>query len=122
MEGGPREGRGGAETDAMWAAATGCSACARGETNGNRVADDTGGGNTVAHKGQSSPVAMPSASSPWSGTTIFIPPLPEQTICIASGLTSGAATATPTNNANQTSTRRAIHVEWRRRCTKKLSH
>ncbi len=40
--------------------------------------------------------------------TTFMAPLPEQMSCIDWGLTSGDAIATPMDNANQTSTKRAI--------------
>jgi len=51
--------------------------------------------------------AAPSLSSPWLCTTNFIMPVLEHTMSMPLGLTKGEATATPTDNTNHTSTRRA---------------
>ena len=48
--------------------------------------------------------------------TIFMPPMAEQTIWVACGLTKGEATETPMNKANHTSTRRVIRCALRRVC------
>jgi hypothetical protein len=47
-------------------------------------------------------------------TTIFMPPALEHTIWVSVGLKMGDAMATPMNNANHTSTRRAINLWFAR--------
>ena len=52
--------------------------------------------------------------------TTFMAPLPEQMSCIDWGLTSGDAIATPMDNVNQTSMKRAIRLALRRCCIGRL--
>jgi hypothetical protein len=99
---------------AMCAAAMGCVAWARGEGWVNVVLNTGGGALTAAHKGQS--MVRLEASPPSAPcTTIFIMPLLEHTISMPLGLTTGEAMATPTDNANHTSTKRVMWMAWRRR-------
>ena len=60
-----------------------------------------------AHKGQSK-VWLDAAVSSSPCTTSFMLPVLVQTKSMPCGLTSGDAMATPTDNANHTSTRRVI--------------
>ena len=111
MTGGPREGRGGAVRDAMRAAATGCRTCAILLGFSDGTAQDVKGTATVAHKGQSmleEVWALSDELSSVPATTIFIPPALVQTICVSVGFKMGEAMAAPMNNANHTSTQRAI--------------
>ena len=63
--------------------------------------------------------ALSEASAFAPETTIFIPPEVVQTICVSVGFNMGDAMATPKNNANHTSTKRAkdlcvaAFVMWR---------
>jgi len=84
--GGPREGRGGAVTDAMCAATTGISACAKGEGCVNVVLKDTGGAVIEAHNGQSI-VLLATVLSSSPCTTNFMLPVLVQTKSIACGCT-----------------------------------
>jgi MarC family membrane protein len=92
-----------------------CRAKASGWT-GSAAQCSTGGGAAIgAHSGQSKVLpdtseALPSAAV----TSIFIAPEPVQTSKISRGWTMGDATATPSDNTNQASTRRLIKVKWRR--------
>ena len=69
---------------------------------------NSGGGALMAtHKGQSIVLAdAVLSSSPC--TTNFIMPVPVHTMSMPLGLSTGEAMATPTDNANHTSTRRAV--------------
>jgi hypothetical protein len=114
--GGPRDGSGGAVTDAMWAAAIGCRACARGERFSKCPASSGGGTVTEAQSGQSMLTeALISPSSP-DMSTIFMPPPAEQTICMLPGLMTVEAMAEPQKSANHTSTSLAMNLEVRREC------
>jgi len=89
------------------AAAVGNNACERGEGCVSSLFKGGGGAPIVAQSGQSSlvvlglPVSSPEATN-------FIIPEPVQTSMVESGLNRGEEMATPTDKANQTSTRRAI--------------
>ncbi len=75
-----------------------------------------------AHRGQSMVLAVTSVALPSSAcTSIFMAPDPVQTSKISCGLTMGDATATPSDNTNQASTRRLRNVKWRRVCMARLS-
>jgi hypothetical protein len=106
--GGPREGSGGAVMAAMCAAGIGCMAWAKGKGCVNDVLIAGGGALMEAHKGQSS-VWLDADASSSPCTTSFMLPVLEQTKSMPCGLTMGDAIATPTDNANHTSTRR---VRW----------
>ncbi len=75
MEGGPREGSGGAVTDAICAAASGRSACARGEGCVNAVLNAVGIAPEGAHKGQSKVLLPDAVLSPSFCTTNFMLPV-----------------------------------------------
>lgn len=77
---------------------------------------NTGGGALMdAHKGQSSVrLALAVSSSP--DTTNFMLPVLVQTKSMPCGLTMGEATATPTDSANHTSTKRVSWMARRRDC------
>jgi hypothetical protein len=81
----------------------------------NAVFNAGGGALMEAHKGQSS-VWLDAAASSSLCTTSFMLPVLVQTKSIPCGLTMGDAMATPTDNANQTSTRRVSWMAWRKRC------
>ena len=103
-------------TDAMWAAAMGCRACARGESFSKCAVSGGGGAVTEAHSGQSMLAeALSSPSSPVM-STIFMPPLAVQTICMPPGLMTEEAMAEPRNSANHTNTSLAMSLEVRRVC------
>ena len=106
--GGPRDGSGGAVMAAICAAAMGCTAWARGEGWVNVVLNSDGGAVMDVHKGQSIVLADAALSSS-PCTTSFITPVPVHTMSTPLGLSTGDAMATPTDNANHTSTRR---VSW----------
>jgi hypothetical protein len=92
--------------DAMRAASMGCKACERGEGWVNVVLTAVGGAPVAAHKGQSSKWLLAwVSSSPWA--TSLVTPAVVHTNSIDLGATQGDATATPMDNTNQTSTRRA---------------
>ncbi len=113
--GGPRDGSGGAVTAAMCAAAMGCTAWASGEGWVNEVLDWGGGAVMDVHKGQSIVLAEAALSSS-PCTTSFIMPVPVHTTSMSLGLSTGEATATPTDNANHTSTRRVSWMALRNEC------
>jgi hypothetical protein len=115
VEGGPRDGSGGAVTAAMCAAAIGCKAWASGEGCVNVVLIAGGGALIEAHKGQSS-VWLDAAVSSSPCTTSFMLPVLVQTRSMPCGLMMGDAMATPTDSANHTSTRRVIWMAWRSDC------
>jgi len=69
------------------------------------VFNATGGATSDAHKGQSS-VWLDAVLSSSPCTTSFMLPVLVHTKSMAWGLTMGDAMATPTDNANHTSTRR----------------
>ena len=94
----------------MCAAATGCRAWAKGLRFSSGAVQAGNTGATGEHKGQSMLVATGESPPSWLELTIFIPPELEQTIWVSVGLKMGDATATPMNEANQTSTRRA--TDW----------
>ena len=77
-EGGPREGSGGAVTEAMWAASMGCSTWAREEGFWTTGAAGGSGVATVAHNGHSMPLEVWISVLPSSVDTIFITPADEQ--------------------------------------------
>ena len=89
-----------------WASGEGCV---------NAVFNAGGGALMDAHKGQSS-VWLDAAASSSPGTTSFMLPELVQTKSMPCGLTMGDAMATPTDNANHTSTRRVSWMAWRKRC------
>jgi len=91
----------------MCAEATGCRAWARGEACVNAVLSAGGGAQIDAHKGQSS-VRLEADASSSPCTTSFMAPVPVHTMSMPLGLITGDAMATPTDNANHTSTRRVI--------------
>jgi hypothetical protein len=106
----------------MMAAAIGCRTCANLLGFSVGTVHDTSGTVTGAHNGQSMFALDAAASevlSNKSDTTIFIPPELVQTICVSVGFNMGDAMATPMNNANHTSTKRAkdlcvaAFVMWR---------
>ena len=106
----------------MSAAAIGCRECANGLAWSKATERDCNGTNTGAHNGQSMLVAAWALSDELSSapnTTIFIPPELVQTNCVSVGFNMGDAMATPMNNANHTSTKRAkdlcvaAFVMWR---------
>ena len=102
--------------DAMWAAAIGCRACARGESFSKSTVSGGGGAVTEAHNGQSMLAeALSSPTSPDMSTN-FIPPPAEQTICMLPGLMTVEAMADPRNSANHTNTSLAMSLELRRVC------
>ena len=95
----------------MSAAATGCNACAKLLGFSVVFAQEVRGTATVAHKGQSMLAELWALSDEMSSvpaTTIFIPPALVHTICVSVGFKMGDAMATPMNNANHTSTQRAV--------------
>ena len=97
--------------DAMSAAATGCNACAKLLGFSGVFVQEVRGTATVAHKGQSMLAELWALSDEMSSvpaTTIFIPPALVHTICVSVGFKMGDAMATPMNNANHTSTQRAV--------------
>jgi hypothetical protein len=70
------------------------------------VFNATGGATSDAHKGQSSVWLEAAVLSSSPCTTSFMLPVLVHTKSMAWGLTMGDAMATPTDNANHTSTRR----------------
>jgi hypothetical protein len=114
--GGPREGSGGAERDAMCAATEGNNACERGEGCVSVVLNAGGSAATVAHKGQSKVGEVESELSTSPCKTSFMLPVLVHTISMALGCTKGDAMATPTDKANHTSMRRMMMDELRRYC------
>ena len=107
-------------TDAMWAAAMGCRACARGESFSKCAVSGGGGAVTEAQSGQSILAeALSSPSSPVM-STIFMPPPAVQTICKLPGLITVEAMAEPKKSANHTNTSLAISLELRRVCMLQL--
>lgn len=100
--------------DAMWAAAIGCKACAKGESFSKCTLSGGGGAVTDAHNGQSMLAeSLTSPSSPVMSTS-FMPPPAEQTICMLPGLMTVEAMAEPKNSANQTKTNlaKSLEVRW----------
>ena len=100
---------------AMCAAASGCITWASGEGWVNVVLNSGGGAVKDVHKGQSIVLADAALSSS-PCTTSFIMPVPVHTMSIPLGLSTGEAMATPTDNANHTSTRRVSWMAWRSCC------
>ena len=98
---------------AICAAAMGCTAWANGEGWVNVVLNWGGGALIDMHKGQSIDLADTTLSSS-PCTTSFIMPVPVHTMSIPLGLSTGEAMATPTDNANHTSTRRVIWMALRK--------
>src|SRR3989344_5317996 len=91
-------------------------ACARGWTTGSWACDTGGGAPTCTHRGQSS-VWLDISLAPSSVlTSSLMAPEPEQISSIACGLTKGDATATPMDNTNHASTRRASQRRLRMVC------
>jgi len=105
--------------EAMRATSTGCTACESGEGCVNAVLSAGGGALMAAHKGQSS-VWLDATPSSSPCTTSFMLPVLEQTKSIALGLTTGEAIATPTDNANHTSTKRASWRALRKCCMREI--
>lgn len=104
IKGGPRDGSGGAVSEAISAAATGCNKCAKGRAFSRPTEQESTGRTTAAHKGQSM-LAVALASTPSSPeTTICMPPALEHTNWVSVGFKIGDAMATPMNSANQTRT------------------
>jgi DNA-directed RNA polymerase subunit L len=96
-------------------AARGCKAWASGEGWVNVVLNSGGGAVMDVHKGQSIVLAdAVLSSSPC--TTSFITPVPVHTMSMPLGLSTSDAMATPTDNANNTSTRRVSWMAWRSCC------
>jgi hypothetical protein len=110
IKGGPREGSGGAVCEATSAAATGCKRCANGLTFSSPTAQESTFKTTEVHKGQSILVVNLASAPSSPEATIFMPPALEHTIWVSVGFKMGEAMATPMNNANHTSTRRAINL------------
>ena len=104
--------------DAMCAATVGNKACERGEGCVSAVINAGGGAQVVAHKGQSKvdDAKVELSSSPCA--TNFMLPVLVHTISMALGCTIGDAMATPTDKANQISTKRMMLAVLRRYCTK----
>ena len=100
---------------AMCAAAVGGMTRSRGEACVNVVLSAGGGALMDAHNGQSS-VWLDAATSSSPGMTSFMLPVLVQTRSMPCGLTTGEATATPTDNANHTSTKRVSWMAWRKHC------
>ena len=75
-----------------------------------------GGASNAKHKTHSNAwvVAVAGLSSP-DGTNLTAPEV-EHTSTLACGLTTGAAIAAAMDRANQTSTQRAMNLDWRRAC------
>jgi hypothetical protein len=73
----------------------------------------------ITHSGQSMVWAEAVASPSPNATSLTAPAL-EHTSSITLGLTAGDAMATPSDNANHTSTRRVIWVERRKVCMQKI--
>ncbi len=71
----------------------------------------------MTHSGQSMVWAEAVASPSPNATSLTAPAL-EHTSSITLGFTAGDAMATPSDNANHTSTRRVICVERRSNCIK----
>ena len=116
MTGGPRGGSGAAVRAAMCAAGMGSRACASGCTSGSRVCNIGGGAPMCTHNGQSS-VWLGMSCAPSSVlTTSLTAPDPRQINSTGLGWTKGDATATPIDNTNHASTRRASHRRLRRVC------
>ena len=97
---------------AMRAAAMGCSTWAKGDGCVKVVLNAGGGALMAVHKGQSK-VRFATSSSPC--TTSFIAPALEHTMSTPLGFTKGDAMATPTDNANHTSTKRVSCMALRKR-------
>ena len=93
--GGPRGGSGVPVSRAMWADGMGRRAWARALTGSKPTTTAGGGALTWVHKGQSMPPEDVWLSLASSDITIFMPPMAEQTIWVAWGLTKGDATETP---------------------------
>lgn len=106
--------------EAMRAASTGCITCERGEGWLKSVLIATGGAPTAAHKGQSSRWLEAEALSSSPCTTSLAAPEAEQTNSMVLGLTAGEATATPMDNTNQTSMKRAIWTVLRSVCMSEI--
>jgi hypothetical protein len=94
-------------------------AWAKGEGCVNAVLSAAGGALLEAHKGQSM-VRLEAATSSSPCTTSFMLPVLVQTKSMPCGFTTGDAMATPTDNANHTSTKRVIWRALRRRCMAEL--
>ena len=107
-------------TNAMWAAAMGCRACAKGERFSKWADSGGGAAATDAHNGQSMLAEAFSASPSPVMSTIFMPPPAEQTICMLPGLMTVEAMVEPKNSANHTNTSLAISLELRRVCMLQL--
>jgi hypothetical protein len=80
IKGGPREGSGGAVSEATSAAATGCKRWAKGLTFSSPTEREAAGSTTGAHKGQSMLVVAWASTPSSPEATIFMPPALEQTI------------------------------------------
>lgn len=107
--------------EAMRAASMGSNAWDRGEGWLKAVLMATGGGApTAAHKGQSSRWLEADALPSSPCTTSLAEPEAEQTSSMVLGLTAGDATATPMDNTNHTSTRRAIWTVLRSVCMRQI--
>ena len=92
--------------EAMCAAAMGCRAWDKGEGLTVAAATGAGGNAKLMHKGQSMLALAGWASSPSSLTTHLMTPPLVHTMSMDLGDTSGEAMATPSDNANHTSTKR----------------
>ena len=114
--GGPRGGRGEPVSQAMWADGIGRKAWVKPLRTTTACAVVGTGPLIWAHKGHSMPPDEVWLSPMSSPTTIFMPPMAEQTIWADWGLTRGDATAAPMNNANHTSTRRVSKWALRSVC------
>jgi len=110
IKGGPREGRGGAVSEATSAAATGCKRCANGLIFSNPTAQESTFKTTEVHNGQSILVVSLASAPSSPEATIFMPPALEQTIWVSVGFKMGDAMATPMNSANHISASRAIDL------------
>jgi hypothetical protein len=110
IKGGPREGSGGAVSEATSAAATGCKRCANGLTFSSPTAQESTFKTTVVHNGQSILVVSLASTPSSPKATIFIPPALEHTIWVSVGFKMGDAMATPMKSANHNSTKRAINL------------
>ena len=113
-KGGPREGNGGAVGVTQWVATRKGKARAWGEAGATPHGDGAGGGDSVAHSGQSMRAGEEEGlSSPEAWTHLTPPPL-AHTMRRSSAWMKLAAQAVPRNSANQASTSWAIHRDVRR--------
>ena len=107
---------------AMCATAKGCRAWANAWTGSKPQPAGSKGALTWVHRGQSMLPVATWGSPASSNSTICTPPMAEQTIWEACGLTHGEAAAAPMNNANQTSMKRVTVWALRRACKNDMAN